>query len=190
MATKTLEEMSVNELVDEHRKALEKNRLFDTLMSDPDTRREALGLIKKKNPAMPIPELDAAERSEAALAVERERATKAEERIRNLEIGARLDKERERVMKQYGLSDAGLMEVEKLMTDKDAPIPHYDAAAKVYLASQRQAEPSSSTLAVQTFDMPDKSTWGRGVGNKMSLDKVFREKAYEAVNAVRSGKAA
>lgn len=184
---KSLEEYTLPELVAEHRTALEKNRLFDTLMSDPETRRDALALVKRKNPTMPIPELEVEARNDAALAEERKEREKLEARVRDSEIRERLRLERERVKSQHDLSDADLIEVEKLMTDDKAPIPHYDAAAKVYRASRQQAEPSSSQLAVKTYNMPDKDIWSKGVGNKMQLNKTFTEKAYEAVNEVRRG---
>lgn len=184
---KSLEDYTLPELIAEHRTSLEKNRLFDTLMSDPETRRDALALVKKKNPTMPIPELEVEARNDAALAEERKEREKLETRVRQSEIRESMRVERERVKSEYGLNDADVIEVEKLMLDEKAPIPHYDAAAKVYKASRAQAEPTSSQLSVKTYDMPDKGTWARGVGDKMGLDKVFREKAYEAVNEVRRG---
>jgi hypothetical protein len=189
MTERSLEDYTPSELITAHRAALEKTRLWDTLISDPATRPEALALVKRKNPAMVIPELDQQVASDKALAAERVKREELEVKVRDLQINARLDKERDRVMKQYGLDEAGLLEVEKLMVDETAPIPHYDAAAKVFKASQQMATPTSSNvLAVKTWDMPEKSMWGKGVGDRMGLDKVFREEAYKAVNELRGGK--
>lgn len=182
----SLEDLTPVELLAQHRAALEKNKLFDTLMSDPDTRNEALKLIKRRNPTMPIPELDVNAAAEKALAAERAEREKLEARMRDSEFRERLRGERERLKRENDFSDADLVAIEALMTDEKAPIPHFDAAAKVFKASRVQARPTSSQLAVKTFDMPDKTVWAAGVGNKMALDKAFREQSYAAVNEVRS----
>lgn len=187
MAERSLEDYTPSELITAHRAALEKTKLWDTLISDPQTRPQALALVKQKNPTMVIPELDAKQANDAALAAERTEREKLAIEVRDLKINARLEAERKRVMKDHGLDEGQLLEVEKLMVDEAAPIPHYDAAAKVYKASQVQARPSSSQLQVKTWDMPEKSVWGPGVGNRMALDKAFTTAAYEAVNLVRAG---
>lgn len=186
MTERSLEDYTPIELIAAHRAALEKTRLWDTLISDPQTRPQALALVKQKNPTMVIPELDQKQANDAALAVEREAREKLTLEVRDLKINARIEAERKRVMKDHNLSESQLLEVEKLMVDETAPIPHYDAAAKVFKASQVQATPTSAQLAVMTYDMPDKSIWGKGVGNRMALEKSFKEAAYAAVNDIRS----
>jgi hypothetical protein len=184
---RSLEDYTPAELL-EHARTLERsNGLFNTLMNDPETRSETLALVKKKNPNMSIPELDVKAQVELAVAKEREEREKTDARLREMEMRERLNAQRDRVKSQYELTDADVLEVEKLMTDKDAPIPHYDAAVKVYQASRAQATPTSSQLQVKTFDMPSKDTWGRGVGDKMALDRAFKEEAYKAVNELRGG---
>ena len=187
---KSLEDMLPGELLEHTRKLEESNRLFTTLVSDPETRAETLALVKRKNPTMAIPELDEKAARDAALAAERAEREKLEARVRDQEIRERLRNERERVKKDHGLTDEDLTAVEALMVDEKAPIPHYDAAAKVYKASRVEAKPSSSQLTANTFDMPDKNVWAKGVGNPMSLNKVFQEEAARAINEMRGNKAA
>jgi hypothetical protein len=188
--TKSLEDMSPNELV-AHSTALEQQTTFyNQLLNDPSTRSEMLKLLKKKNPTMPIPEIDGPAQFEDQLAKEAAERQKLEDRVRDQEIRERISKERIRVMREHGLDEADMIEVEKIMVDKDAPIPHYDAAAKVFKASRVQATPTSHTLTPRTFDMPTKDVWGPGVGNKAQLNKIATAEAYKAMNEITGGKKA
>lgn len=188
--TKSLEDMTPEEILAHTRSLEQSTDLFDTLLNDPATRRDTLKMLKAKNPAMTIPEIDTANEVENSIAAERAERVKLETRIRDSEIRDRIDKERARVMKTHDLSDADMIEVEKIMTDKDAPIPHYDAAAKVFKASRVQATPTSAVLVPRTFDMPAKDIWAKGVGSKPMLDKIATEQAVIALNEIRGSKAA
>jgi len=99
----------------------------------------------------------------------------------------RIEKERSRVKSDYNFNDADVAAVEKLMVDKDAPIPSYAAAAKVYKASQQLAAPTSHALKPNTWEMPEKDVWAGGIGNKMNLNKIALEEAYKARNEFLSG---
>jgi hypothetical protein len=142
---RSLEDLTVPELLATARAATEKSQLFDTILSDPATRKEALALVKKRNPNMPIPELDA---ENAASSRRRRRAQGAPEargphaRERDARAHRRAAHDRH---DKYKLTDADLLEVEKIMTDETAPIPHYDAAVKVWRAQKSQAVPTSRT---------------------------------------------
>ncbi|HUP07661.1 MAG TPA: hypothetical protein VMU47_10950 [Caldimonas sp.] len=188
--SKTLEEMTLPELLDHTRKLEKDNGLIAPLLSDPATRSEALKLLKKKHPTMSIPEIDVKVEAEALVAEERKKREEADERLRLVEMRERWREERARVQSQYELSDADMAEVEALMRDEKAPIPHYDAAVKVWRASQRTAEPTSSQLQSHSYEMPSKDKWGAGVGNKMALNKIFENEAYAVVNEMRGGKKA
>lgn len=183
----SLEELTVPELLAETKRLQESSRLFNTLLGDPSTREDALRLVKRVDPKRPIPELDTKLAAEASLATERAEREKLETRVREGEIRERIRNERERVMRDHDLSESEVLEVEKLMVDEKAPIPHYDAAAKVFKASRSQATPTSAQLVPKLYDMPEKGVWGAGVGSRMGLDKVFKEQAYAALNDVRKG---
>lgn len=186
----SLEDMSTNELLEYAKKQAEGNTLFQTLLNDPSTRRETLKLVKAKNPTMVIPELDTNATLEARLEEEGKKREALEQQIRIDQINARIEKERERVKKEYGLTAEDVAEVEKLMVDPTNPIPNYDGAARVHKASKQLATPTSTSIAPPVYEMPEKSVWGAGVGNRAQLDKIALGEAYKALNELRGGKAA
>jgi hypothetical protein len=187
---KNLEDMTPEEIL-AHTRSLETSvELFDTLLNDPVTRRDTLKALKSKKPNMTIPEIDTANEIETRIAAEREERQKLEVRVRDNEIRDRINAERKRVMNTHDLSEDQMLEVEKIMVDPTAPIPHYDAAAKVFKASLVQATPTSAVLVPRTFDMPNKDIWAGGVGSKPRLDKIALEQATAALNEIRGNKAA
>jgi hypothetical protein len=163
----------------------ESTKLLHTLLNSPDTREDTLRLIKKKN-GVPIPEIDSKDAVLAEVAKEREERKKLETRMQERDIMERIEKERAKVKQAHNLSDADVLEVEKLMVDKDAPIPSYAAAAKVYQASKQVAQPTTHLLKPNTYDMPEKSVWAPGIGNKQALNKIALEEAYKAANEFRA----
>lgn len=187
---RSLEDLTVPELLATARAATEKSALFDTLLSHPDSRKETLALVKRRNPNMPIPEIDSETAAEAALAEERKERQALEARVRDSEMRERIAAQRDTVKSKYKLTDADLIEVEKIMTDETAPIPHYDAAVKVWRAQQQQATPTSSNIQPPVYEMPTKDVWKSGIGNNANLNKVAMKLGYEAWNEIRSGKVA
>lgn len=163
----------------------ESTRLLHTLLNSSDTREATLRLIKKKN-GVPIPEIDAKDSVLAEVATERGERLKLEARLQERDIMDRIEKERAKVKAAHNLTDADVLEVEKLMIDKEAPIPSYAAAAKVYKASQQVAQPTPYQLKPNTWDMPEKSVWAPGIGNKQALNKIALEEAYKAMNEFRA----
>jgi hypothetical protein len=163
----------------------ESTRLLHTLLNSPDTREDTLRLIKKKN-AVPIPEIDSKDAVLAMVAKEREERQKLETRMQERDIMERIEKERAKVRAAHNFTDADVAEVEKLMVDKDAPIPSYAAAAKVYQASKQVAQPTTHMLKPNTYDMPEKSIWAPGIGNRMALNKIALEEAFKASNEFRA----
>src|SRR6266446_5285365 len=155
----------------------ESTRLLHTLLNSPDTREDTLRLIKKKN-NVPIPELDAKDAVMGELKKEQDARIALEARLQERDIMERIAKEREKVKQTYQLNDTDVAEVEKLMVDKDAPIPSYAAAAKVYKASKQIAETTTHLLKPNVYDMPEKSIWAPGIGNKAALNKIALEEAY------------
>lgn len=183
----SLEDLTTNELLAKAKEYERGHTLLNTLLNDPATREETLKLVKKKDPTRSIPELDAKAEMEKKLEEEREERRKLEASVRDNEIKRQIKEERERVKAMYELTDADMIEVEKLMTDKDKPIPHYDAAATVLKAQRAQAKPTTASISPPVFDMPSKDIWGKGVGNKAQLDKIALGQAYEAFNEISGG---
>lgn len=164
----------------------ESTKLLHTLLNSPDTRETTLRMIKHKTGQV-FPEIEGKDAAMKAIEGEREERKKLEARIQEREIMDRIEKERTRVKSDHKLTDADVLEVEKLMVDKDAPIPSYAAAAKVYVASKQVAQPTPAQLLQdRTWSMPEKEVWAPGIGNKMALDKIALQEAYKAANEFRT----
>lgn len=192
MSERSLEDLSHEELVAHARKGDEGNKLFQALLADPKTRGETLKLVKAKNPNMAIPELDSASVLEERLAKEREEREKTEARVREMEIKQRIKDDEEKIAKKYEFSEADMVEVRKLLvgSETEPAIPNWDAAAKVYKASQVLAKPTSAAIQSPMFEMPGKDVWAKGIGNRAELNKVATNLAFDALNQFRAGKAA
>lgn len=184
----SLEDLTPGQLLDHARAMQQRTALFDPLMQDPDTRGEVLRVMRKKFPNMPIPELDAQHAAEKLVATEREERVKLEAKLQEESIERRLSEQRTQVKAKHGLTDADLSEVEKIMTDKDAPVPNWEGAVRVFKASRVQATPTPATLEPRVYDMPAKETWAGGIGNKARLDKIAMKEATSAANDIISGR--
>lgn len=186
----SLEDLTTDQLLAHARVTDGSHRLLNQLLSDPASREMVQRQLKKANPALVIPEIDAKDSVLAELGVERAARQKLEGEILQDKVRARLEGQRAAVKTKYQLSDADMIEVEKLMTDAENPIPTYDAAARVHKASKASATPTFASIAPPTFDMPETDVWGKGIGNKAALDKIAMNEAYAALNDIRSGKVA
>lgn len=183
---KSLEDYTPSELVALAQNQTPKVHLYDTLMSDPETRRDMLALTKKKYPSMVIPELDAKAEMDTKLAEERTAREKLENELREERVTRRMKEDRESALAKNRLSDSDLPEIEKLMVE--AKIPDYNTAAELYSLRRRQAEPTPASMVSPTFDMPEKSIWGSSIGNNSRLNKTAIDLAVKASNEFRSGK--
>jgi hypothetical protein len=185
-----LEDLTTDQLL-AHARALEgKAALLDGLSGNPETRETIQRAIKKLNPKLSIPEIDAADRVRAEMEPDRKRLLALEESIQKDQILARLEKNRATIKTKYNLSDADVLEVEKLMVSETDPIPSYDAAARVFVASRQSAVPTPASFSPPTFEMPEKDKWGKGIGNAAQLNKIAMDEAFSAFNEVFSGKVA
>lgn len=162
----------------------ESTRLLQTLLGSKDTRETMLRAIKKATGQV-IPEIDARDAVMGEVEKERAERLKLEARLQERDILERIEKERSRVKTDHGFNDEDVKAVEALMVDRDAPIPSYAAAAKVYKASKQIAHPTTHQLQPKTWDMPEKDVWAGGIGNKMQLDKIALQEAYKAANDFR-----
>jgi hypothetical protein len=186
----SLEDLSTDQLLARARELEQSNTLFHTLVQNPETRETVQRAIKKLNPKVLIPEIDATDRVMGALAAEREERLKLERSIQERDIKERLEKQRAHVMAAFKLSEADLAEVEKLMIREVDPIPSYNAAAEVFSSMRRSATPTPASFAPPTFEMPAKEVWGKGLGNKAALDKIALNEAFGAWNDILQGKVA
>lgn len=164
----------------------ESTRLFQTLLGSKDTRETMLRAIKKTT-GQSIPEIDARDAVMGEVEKERGERLKLEARLQERDIMDRIKEERAKVKRDHSLNDEDVKAVEALMIDKDAPIPNYAAAAKVYKASKQIAQPTTHQLQPKTWDMPEKDVWAPGIGNRQALNKIATEQAYIALNEFRSG---
>jgi hypothetical protein len=183
----TLENMPHDEIVRAAEGLVPKANLMDTLLNDPETRAQVQRLILKKNPQAVIPEIAAADATAAALKERDDKIAELQRANLEREVKERAQAQRTAIMAKYGLNDADMEGVHALMVAEVDPIPTYDAAARVYVASRQSAVPTAS-LSPPSFEMPEKDVWGAGIGNRAMLDKIARDEAYAALNDLRSGK--
>lgn len=192
----TLEDMTVDQLL-AHAKGLQSQAsLMSALTSDPATREGVQRLIKQKFPTSSIPEIDAKDAVRAEIKTERDARIALENKIREDEIRRRLTDQRKQVMSDHNLTEADMIEVEKMMTRDVDPIPTYNGAALVYKASKISALPTPSNFTPPTFEMPDKDTWAGGMmsnapgggGTKARLDRIGMNEAYKAMGELFGGK--
>ena len=186
----SLEDLSVDQLLAETRRLQGSDALLKTLLSDPTSREAAQRALKKANPTLSIPELDAVEKVRAEMEPDRKRLAELEKELIEQRTKDRLERSRSDIKTKYKLTDADVAEVEKLMVAEVDPIPSYDAAARVFVASKRDATPTPAVLMPPTYSMPESEVWGKGIGNKAALDKAAINEAYAAFNDIRQGKVA
>lgn len=163
-------------------------RTLHGMLNSPATRDLTLRAIKHNNPNAVLPELDTKMEFAKQLQAEREERLKLKEEMQIDQINRRIEKERQTIKDKYSLSDNEVLEVEKLMVDKEAPIPSYEGAAKVYRASQQSAVPTTSHISPPIYEMPDKDIWAAGIGNRQALDKIAMSEAYKVWNEQMASK--
>lgn len=184
----SLEDLTTDQLLARARELEGAETTLRALTSNPKTRETVQRALKTLNPNLVIPEIDAKDSVRAEIDTERQERIKLQNQIQERDIRERIEKQKASVKAQYRLTDEDMTGVEALMIDKENPIPTYDAAARVYLASRQSATPTPASFAPPTFDMPEKDVWGKGIGNKAALDKIAMGEAFNAWNEISSGK--
>lgn len=184
----SLEDLTTDQLLARARELEGAETTLRALTSNPKTRETIQRALKTINPNLVIPEIDAKDSVRAEIDTERQERIKLQNQIQERDIRERIEKQKAHVKGQYRLTDEDMTGVEALMIDKENPIPTYDAAARVYLASRQSATPTPSSFAPPTFSMPEKDVWGKGIGNKAALDKIAMGEAFNAWNEISSGK--
>jgi hypothetical protein len=184
----TLEDLTTDQLLARARAMEGNDAMFRALLTNPETRSTIQRAVKKLNPSLVIPEIDAKDSVLAELAAEREARLKFENEVRERELRRSISAEKTGVQSKYQLTDADMLAVEKLMLDEQHPISTYDAAARVHLASKKPATPTPAALVPPTYTMPEKEVWGAGIGNPAKLNRIALEEAYGAWNEIMGGK--
>jgi hypothetical protein len=186
----SLEDLTTDQLLARARQTEGSQTLIETLSRDPRTREMLQRAMKTINPALVIPEIDATDKVRAEIAERDKRIAALETQQLERDAAQRVRDRREAIKVKYRLTDADVAEVEKLMTDKDDPIPTHDAAARVYLASRTPSTPTHSSAGPidRTYQMPEKDVWGPGIGNPAKLNRIAMDEAFSAWNDIRAGK--
>jgi hypothetical protein len=194
----SLEDMTVDQLL-AHAKAIEPHaNLLRTLTNNPETREMIQRAIKKANPTVSIPELDTRDAVMTKVDALREDNEKLRREIQEKDIRERLERQRAQIRTDYELTDADVLEVEKIMTREVDPIPSYSAAAQVYKASKISATPTPSSYTPPNFTLSEgkDDPWAQGLmanapgggGTKSRLDRIGMTEAYKAMNELFGGK--
>jgi hypothetical protein len=184
----SLEDLTTDQLLARAKELEGAETTLRALTSNPKTRETIQRALKTINPNLVIPEIDAKDSVRAEIDTERQERIKLQNQIQERDIRERIEKQKAHVKGQYRLTDEDMTGVEALMIDKENPIPTYDAAARVYLASRQSATPTPASFAPPTFSMPEKDVWGKGIGNKAALDRIAMGEAFNAWNEISSGK--
>jgi hypothetical protein len=186
----TLEDLPIEQLL-AHAKATESSHtLLRSLTSNPETRESLQRLIKKVQPNLSIPEIDAKDSVREEIKTEREARLALEQKILERDVRDRLEKQKLAVKRDFNLTDDDLLEVEKLMVRAEDPIPTYRGAAQVFAASRQSALPTPASYQRPTFQMPEKEVWAGGIGSPAKLNKIAMDEAYNAMGEIMSGKVA
>ncbi len=186
----SLEDLTTDQLLQRARQTESSHHLLNTLLQDPSAREMVQRTLKQANPTMVIPELDAKDAVMKEVHKDREKIQALEAQILERDIRERLQRQRDEVTAKYKLNNADIQAIETLMTDEHNPIPTYDAAARVHVASKQTAVPTAASIVPPVFEMPEKDVWGKGIGNPAELNKIALTEAYNALNDIRSGKVA
>lgn len=141
----------------------------ESIYNDPTLSKEAKRLIKKKYPNLPIPDLDIEDRVEARLADDRKKRDDEESAKKRKTEEDGWKEQRSRTQKEYGFTDEGMTDLEKMMVERN--IGDYEVAATYHAA--RNPKPSAPTAQHgQPWRYQDNDTfreiakdpeaWGRG----------------------------
>jgi hypothetical protein len=186
----SLEDLTVDQLR-AHAASLEGDaNMLRSLAKNPETRELLQGAIKKVAPNTSIPEYDAKQQVRGEIAEERKARQALETKLMEREARDNVRERRQAIKEKFKLSDADVEKVEQLILEHKDENWSHDTAATVYTASRQSPTPTPASYAPPTFDMPEKDTWGPGIGNKAKLDKIAMDQAFGAMNEIMSGKVA
>lgn len=166
----------LEELSTEERAKFNLGNLVSTMLSDPTLSKDTKRLLKKKNPDLNFPELDAEEAIRAAEERSASQVNELKDALRRREAQDALAAEEAKI------TAAGLdpKAVRKFMTDEG--INNVDVVIELFESRQALAEPTTNELSPFRFEgvtQDDlKNIWKDPV-------KWREEKAYEVINELR-----
>lgn len=151
------------------------------LAGNPETRTAYLGLAKKVNPHLSIPEVDVPVMMDAKLAEERQKREALEQQMMKEKIEREVKERRDALMQSKGLSKEDVAEIEKLMVEKN--IASHETAADFYKMQKQTATPtpSFSGFGSQQVPKPDLKEFGGNIG------QWARNEAAATIHGIRTG---
>lgn len=132
------------EIEDEEYNFLQSRRqvadFVESIYNDPVLNKEAKALIKKKYPQVQIPDHDLEERFNQRLDEEKQAREDEKRASRQAEEDRKFEQTRTKVKEDYGFTDDGMKELEKLMVDRN--IGDYEVAASYH--ASKNPKPSEA----------------------------------------------
>lgn len=92
-------------------------KLIQTIGAKPETRRELLGLIKRVQPDLPIPEIDAAKPVEDKIEALAKSVDELKAGLSAKDQNTQLERARDTLRTKHGYTDDGIKELEKFMLE-------------------------------------------------------------------------
>ena len=115
-----------------------------SMLSNPDTRLEALAMHKRANPTLNIPEIDLPAQFNTALAEERSKREAIEQRMMEADVRREIEGKRAAMIAK-GIPADKVGEVEAMMLERS--IGDHNSAAEFYMMQQKMAVPTAPDLA-------------------------------------------
>lgn len=104
----------------------------ESIYNDPALSKEAKALIKKKYPQVQIPDYDIEEKITSRLDEDRKQREEEKRAAKEAEEEKRFSETRTKVQKEYGYTDDGMKDLEKMMLERN--IGDYEVAATYHAA--------------------------------------------------------
>jgi len=178
MAANSLENMTEQELA----QRVAESAQYRALLSDSNFRGQVHAELKRLNPKLPIPEYDAKQELLAANKALTDQLETLAGKFKTMETSAAIAAARDQIKAAHKLTDAEVVEVEKLMVDPAIAAGTHAAAAEIYRARKNAA------LAVPT---PASLDFGVHMPAEEGLDwlkgdpaKIARQVASNAINEI------
>jgi hypothetical protein len=149
----------------------------ESIYNDPSLNHEAKSLIKKKYPNLAIPDYDLKQEVRATFAAERKQRDDAEAARRQHQQNQQWQKKRADTQRQYGFTDEGMKDLEKMMVERN--IGDYDVAANYKAA--KDPKPVDAQFTSQHWEHSKKPGWEEiskdpeGWGRKQIMGALNRD---------------
>jgi hypothetical protein len=143
------------------------------LSENPKTRGQFLGMMKQADPNLAIPEIDIPNRLSAAVKPHLEKIEKLEREGQERAMRDMVNERRSNLIKNKGVSEKDIPEIEKLMVEKG--IQNHDTAAEFYLSQKNSAAPTPSAFSQPSIPRPDLKKMG------LNINQWSRNEATNAI---------